>query len=120
MEINLISEEQYNKLNEIVKNYPALTFQNNGYQYIDLKKLTDADMMARQEVIDILSKHIAGFAKFFNFKLDKDNRVQVRFDYKWDESFTGVGYLLLDELLNGFEKPNRSCEPPPIDDGRLA
>lgn len=102
MTITLISQSEYDTLLSIQKNHPILTFQNNGFEYIDKSKFTDSDWDAYKEVDKILRKCVKGFSKFFNFKLNKKGEIKVRFDYHWDASFTGVGYLYLDELLNGF------------------
>lgn len=110
MTIELISQEQYDELLKIQKNHSALTFQNNGYEYIDKSKLSDEDKQALKTIETMLKKHIKGFEKFNNFRFDSQNRLKIRFQYDWsadEESrtipFTGVGYLLVDELLNGFE-----------------
>mgnify|MGYP006902044628 CR=1 FL=1 len=117
MIINLITEEEYNTLLDIQKNHPVLTFQKTGYEYIDKSKLTDDDKNALEIINTILSKAIEGFSKFFNYRYSKSNEIEIRFDYDWSLTwnndrdktimregipFTGVGYLYLDELLNGF------------------
>ena len=103
MEINLISEKEFNILSGIQKKYPILTFNNKGYEYIDKSKFTDKDKKAFRIVVNILRKSIIGFSKFNNFRVIK-NEIQIRVQYHWDISFTGVGYVMLNELLNGFEE----------------
>lgn len=103
MTIQLLTTEDYNTLKNIVKNNPNLTFQNNGYEYIDKRKLTAEDIEALETITEILKRTVTGFQKFFNFKFNKAGEILLRFDYLWDESFTGVGYIKLSELLNGFE-----------------
>jgi len=108
MKIELISPEQYQTLRDIQANHPALTFQNRGYEYIKKSDLSKEDLKALDTITEILKKHVKGFSEFFNFKLDKDGAIKLRFDYNWgaDEEghyFIGVGYLPLDELLNGFK-----------------
>lgn len=107
MKINLIDEEIYNKILSVQKNHPKLTFNNNGYEYIQVQ---EEDKEAFKKVEDILMKHIVGFKKFNNFQLTKDNEVRLRFQYDWTADdmsrgipFTGVGYLLLEELHKGFK-----------------
>lgn len=102
MKIELITQETHQKLKSIFENHPALTLQNNGYEYLDKRKFTPEDEAAFKETSEILKKHVHGFSKLHNFRLSKNGRIQLRFNYAWDERFTGVGYILLDELLNGF------------------
>ena len=110
MRITLITQEVYNNLVDIYNKYPKLTLQNKGYEYINKNNLTDEELTKFKEVEDILRLSIKGFSKFNNFKTnDKTQELQIRFQYDWsaDEEvrsipFTGVGYLYLDELLNGF------------------
>lgn len=104
MKIELITQETHQKLKSIFENHPALTLQNNGYEYLDKRKFTPEDEAAFKETSEILKKHVHGFSKLHNFRLSKNGRIQLRFNYAWDERFTGVGYILLDELLNGFEE----------------
>lgn len=104
MKIELITQETHQKLKSIFENHPALTLQNNGYEYLDKRKFTPEDEAAFKDTSEILKKHVHGFSKLHNFRLSKNGRIQLRFNYAWDERFTGVGYILLDELLNGFEE----------------
>lgn len=118
MTIELINQVQYDRLLQIQKDFPILTFDNNGFEYIDKSKFTEADKNAFDEVTDILKKHIRGFSKFYNFKIRKSsNEIELRFDYDWTYedrcegknviNFIGVGYLEVKELLNGFNKNNQ-------------
>ena len=111
MTITLITVEEFTELANIQERSKILTFQNDGFEYIDHKKFTESDEKDYQRVIEILRKSILGFRKFHNFRLSKDGTVQIRFDYNWtadDEKnslpFTGVGYLDLIELLEGFHE----------------
>lgn len=109
MKIELITQETHQKLKSIFENHPALTLQNTGYEYLDKRKFTPEDEAAFKETSEILKKHVYGFSKLHNFRLSKDGRTQLRFDYNYNYdnnsgSFHGVGYILLDELLNGFEE----------------
>lgn len=100
MKINLLSNENHATLLEIYNNNPKLTLQNKGYEGIS--NLSESDKDKIKEVETILREAIHGFSSFQNFRLSKDNEIQLRFQYKYSDSFTGVGYILLDELLNGF------------------
>jgi hypothetical protein len=110
MKIELITTENHAKLLEIYNNTPALTLQNTGYEGIDRGKFTDIEKAKDAEVNAILKMSIIGFSRFQNFKTNnKAGEITIRFQYDWtahDRSlgipFTGVGYILLDELLKGF------------------
>lgn len=115
MKITLITKEEHARLLEIFNEYPKLTFQNEGYQYIKKSELTDDELVKFKEVETLLRKTILGFKGFNNFKINRTKEIEIRFQYDWtaDDNtnglvpFTGVGYILLDELLNGFkEKEN--------------
>lgn len=122
MIITLIEQHEYDFLLDIQKRFPALTFQNNGYEYIDKSKLTEEDKQAWKDVEDFLRKCIIGFSCFNNFRYTKKSELQIRFDYNWTWtmdnesgliyrngiSFIGVGYLKVIELLNGFETKEES------------
>ena len=104
MTIELLTIEEYALLRDIQKDHKGLTFQNDGYQYINKDNLSDAEKEAFKEVEELLKKKIHGFSEFFNFKLGDNNKIRLRFNYGYSSSFTGVGYILLDELLNGFNE----------------
>ncbi len=110
MRINLINKDTYNKLLSVYNDFPILTFQNDGYEYINKSKLTDLDKAKIEEVEQILKQAIHGFSSFTNFRLSKGKgEIQIRFQYNYEYDgnglpFIGVGYILLDELLNGFEE----------------
>lgn len=109
MKINLISEELFNELTSIQKNHPVLTYKAKGY---DTPKITEQrDIDAHKRVGEILKDHIVGFSSFTNFT--PDNRIRLQHNYSYDEKalpFIGVGYLKLDELLNGFEVTNYNVQ----------
>lgn len=104
MRIELIEKEQYEIIKRIQKEFPFLTFENVGYEY-PRKPQNDEETKALETVSDILKDHIDGFSEFNNFRVRGD-MIQLRFQYNWgyDGSmyFIGVGYIMLDELLNGF------------------
>jgi hypothetical protein len=107
MKIELISEEEYNTLLAIQERYPVLTFQNNGYEYVNNKEFNEEEEMAYDIVTSVLNESILGFKKFNNFKKYK-NDIVIRFQYNWTAGmdneipFIGVGYLSIDILLKGF------------------
>ena len=111
MRIELISQEKYNELLKFYNSFPSLTFQNKGYEGINRSLFTEEEKEADKCVNEILKSSICGFIKFQNFKTNnKEGLITVRFQYDWtahDRSlgipFVGVGYILLDELLNGFK-----------------
>lgn len=109
MKIKLITKEEYQTLLKIQKENNILTFQNDGYQYIDKSKFTDNDQKAFDKITEILKKSITGFQEFNNFKFYTDGRLMLRFQYNYSADdntryFIGVGYLSTDELLNGFNE----------------
>lgn len=109
MTITLISEDQYNRILEIQANHPILTFQNKGFEYINKSKFTEGDQKAFDEMSTLLNAHVRGFERFDNFCHSRSGKLRLRFQYNWtaDEPgsmpFTGVGYLLLEELYKGFK-----------------
>ena len=109
MTINLITSEQHAKLKEIYTNYPVLTLQNKGFEGINRDKFTGEEKQQDKDVNEILKIAIVGFRRFQNFKVRDNGDISLRFQYNYDyeksvnSGFTGVGYILLDELLNGFK-----------------
>ena len=108
MKINLITPEQHTSLSLIFNNYPNLTLQNKGYETPDKSKFSEEDKIKFEEVTALLKKTIHGFNSFKNFRLNKTQEIELRFDYNYnygttDLHFIGVGYILLDELLYGFK-----------------
>lgn len=109
MTINLISKEDYNKILNIQEKFPFLTFENKGYEYRRGPENED-ESKALEEVESILKESIIGFDRFSNFRI-RDSKIQLRVQYNYDadkeegykSSFVGVGYLMLDQLLNGFK-----------------
>jgi hypothetical protein len=107
MRIKLISQEEYLFLLDVQKRFPNLTYQNTGYNYPNKSKWSEEELDYFNQVSDILKESITGFAEFNHFKINKKGELKIRFQYDWSAAdgglpFTGVGYLFLDELLNGF------------------
>lgn len=108
MTIELITPAGYENLVDIYSKCPALTLQNKGYEYINKSNLSEDDKAKIKEIEAILKKSISGFVSFTNFRLSKTGELEIRFQYHYDASFTGVGYVLADELLNGFRETVRA------------
>ena len=112
MTITKITQEEHKFLMESYENYPHLCFQNQGYEYINPNTLDEEDKIRIKEIEVILKKSILGFSKFSNFRKNRDGNPCIRFQYNWDADsdlanktrFIGVGYIKIDELLNGFDK----------------
>lgn len=84
--------KHYNRLVELKNQYPKLTFDNKGYEYLS-KEIKESHKEQLEEITEILRKTLKGFSRFEHFKLRKDGSIDVRAQYKWDVSFTGVGYF---------------------------
>lgn len=101
-----MSEQKTNfhdRLIEIQKQYPALTFDNQGYQYMDTSNFSEEEKKALQEVHDILKQCVGGFTKFNNFKPRKDGTFDVRCQADWNYGedglpFIGVFYIRMDQF----------------------
>ena len=105
MTINLIDIDTYNLLKSLQESYPNLTYQNTRFDYPDKSKWTDEDKKQFKTVTDILRNTIEGFVEFNHFVIHKKKSyIGIRFQYPYDSSFTGVGYIKLDELLKGNKK----------------
>ena len=112
MRITLIEHYEYDMLMKVQAEHPNLTYQNKGYDYPDKSKWTPEDLEAFKKCEDFLKQCIKGFREFNHFILRNSGKMGIRFQYNWtaDEEdpnklpFTGVGYLEVQELLNGFNE----------------
>ena len=109
MTIELITKEQHSILKSMFEKFPALTLKGRSHhRYIDRSKFTAEDEEADKVVTEILNKSVKGFVDFLNFRINSNNEIEIRLKYinRWDGGypFVGVGYILLDELLNGFNE----------------
>lgn len=119
MILTTLEQVDYDRLVEIQKNVPALTFEHEPYQEWIPSTFTESDLEALKEITSIIKKAITGFKKFTNFYYNKNGELKIRFYYDWSYTwnndvnkivvhdgipFTGVGYLYFDELLNSFRK----------------
>ena len=85
------------KIIEIQSNFPKLTFQNEGYQYLS-KEIKENHKKEIAEIESILREEINGFSEFNNFIIKKDGSLYVRCQYYWDNSFKGVGYFNINDF----------------------
>lgn len=113
MKINLITQDEYNTLTGIQEKQPTLTYQQKGYDEIDPKKLSDRDKESILTIEDILHRSIHGFRRFQNFTITNSGETKIRFQYDYNYNgegvpFTGVGYIKVSELLNGFENNDKA------------
>lgn len=107
MKIQLLTPEKHDEIFSIYKSFPELTLENKGFEGINRREFSDEAKEADTKINDLLKSNIVGFSKFQNFCHTKDGEIRLRFQYNYgaeDNSmpFTGVGYILLSELLNGF------------------
>lgn len=107
MKIQLLTPDQHAELLSIYQSFPELTLENKGYEGINRREFTQELKDADTKITSILQDSISGFSSFQNFCHGKDGEIRLRFQYNYsydtnDLPFTGVGYILLDELLNGF------------------
>jgi hypothetical protein len=106
MKIELLSIEEHDVILNIQKEHSLLTYQQKGYDEFDKSKMTIKDKEAFNQVETILKNHIKGFSRFQNFCIKKDEiviRFQYNYGYDGGHHFIGVGYVFLNELLNGFD-----------------
>jgi hypothetical protein len=74
----------------------------HGYLYYGIvSKLGNTQELIDRinEISALLSTVIEGFKYFSNFTPEG----KIRFQYAWTSTFTGVGYITIKELDNGFE-----------------
>lgn len=95
-------DKDVQRLYEIQKLAPSLTFQNNGYEY---STPSDEDVQYHIEVEEILRRHIGGFDKFNNFKIINDGSIMVRYQLNYNFgtdglTFIGVAYTPIDYFTN--------------------
>jgi len=87
----------YETLIKIQKEFPELTFDNNGYEYLD-KEVKERHKEQIDLISEILKKEINGFVRFDNFKPRKNGTFDVRVQYYWDINFKGVGYFNIEDF----------------------
>lgn len=87
----------YNKLKEYQKNYPSLTFDNNGYEYLS-RDVRESHSEQIKEINKLLHDNIKGFVEFNNFKPRKNDTFSIRYQCYWDETFIGVSYIDIEDF----------------------
>lgn len=88
------SKKHFDRLVELQKEYPDLTYDNNGYATLS-KEIVESHKEQIQEISDILRSSLKRFSSFQNFKPRKDGNWHIRLQYGYDSTggFTGVGYF---------------------------
>lgn len=107
MKIQLLTQDQHDQLLNLYRSFPELTLENKGYEGINKDLLSPEAKDATNKITSILNDSIRGFSSFQNFCHSKEGEIRLRIQYNYsydtnDLPFTGVGYILLSELLNGF------------------
>lgn len=92
-------QTNYETLVKIQKEFPELTFDNNGYEYLD-KDVKERHKEQIDLISEILKKEIKGFVRFDNFKPRKNGTFDVRVQYHWAFNFKGVGYFNVEDFKN--------------------
>ena len=88
------------RLNELKTQFPQLTFDNKGYQYLSIE-VREKHKEQIKEIEDILRKElnpIQGVLEFNNFKPIKNGDFSIRVQMYWDNSFKGVSYININDL----------------------
>lgn len=92
-------KKQLQDLLIIQENYPLLTFQNNGFEYIG-ESILNSHGTIIQQIKEIMISYIdSSFVKFLNFRVHSNNDILIRYDCHYDKTFIGVHYLNLNELI---------------------
>lgn len=82
----------FEKLKALKENYPALTYDNRGYDELS-NEIKESHKVQINEVFELLDSAIEGIVRFQNFKPRKDGTFSIRCQCKYDAMFTGVVYL---------------------------
>lgn len=91
------TESVYEEMKGYQKDYPSLTFDNDGYEYLS----SDVRREHKEQISEInklLKTTLSGFVEFNNFKPRKNGAFAIRYQCYWDASFIGVGYINIEEL----------------------
>ena len=97
MKIIINNMNNYERLILIQKEYPELTFQNDGFEYLDTE-IINKHKEQIEEISKILKYIIPGFVKFNNFFIKKNGDITIRCQYHYDKLFVGVGYFNIEEF----------------------
>ena len=93
------NNNHYDRLVSIQKEYPELTFDNKGFEYIK-PHIRETHKEQIEEIGKILKEVDSGFVKFFNFKPRANSTFSVRYDTYYDPSFIGVRYIDIEDFKN--------------------
>ena len=87
------------KLIEFKDNFPELTFDNNGYEYLS-PEIRDKYKNEITEISEIMKSIDSGFLEFNNFKPREDGSFSIRYQGIYDRQtyFKGVCYLNINEI----------------------
>lgn len=91
-----ITEEEKDRLLELSRKEKLVADSKNKYHAETMRDDPDVIWISA-----LLKDVIEEFASFSNFT-KTDHRV-IRIQHHWDERFTGVGYVSIHELHEGFE-----------------
>lgn len=89
--------DYYEELVKLYQEYPELTFQNKGYQYLP-QEVKERNKEGIDKINTILKKTIKGFVRFDNFKNRTDKNFWVRCRTNWSPGFTGVNYFKIEDF----------------------
>lgn len=106
--LRFLTEEEYIKLLELSNNSLLISDNKHNYYHADTQYGLNP-LGKNPDVIwinSVLGQIIEDFVSFSNFLKDDTNR--IRFQYHWSPSFTGVGYINIEELKNGFKSKVKS------------
>lgn len=94
--LRFITQEEYEMLKAFSQQERLQS--NNKSNYYHAENMEDD--LAVKAINTLLREVIEDFVSFSNFV--KSNPVSIRLQYEWDERFTGVGWVTIDELRDGF------------------
>ena len=91
----------YQELKRYQKDYPELTFNNIGYEYLK-PAVREVHEQQIKEISEILKKEIPSFVEFLNFKPRKKGGFAVRLNHYYDglSGFIGVNYFDIEDFNN--------------------
>ena len=82
----------YKRLKEIQEKFPQLTYVAKGYDGLS-REIKETHKKQINEVTEILKSEFPDFRSFQNFTPRKDGNFDIRCQFAYDASFTGVHYL---------------------------
>ena len=94
--LRFITEEEYLKVKEISSRNDLITDNVESYFHAENMK-DDQDVVYMN---NLLKEVVEDFVSFSNFTQANPNNIRIQ--YRWGETFTGVGWITIDELKDGF------------------